>query len=92
MGVSLKCFCSSWWAMRLMMLRLQVEFRSRLSASQGATVILVHRSQRHFVLAGLIDSRRIVTASQNGRLFLAQTETVEILGENTLGLAFTAPR
>jgi hypothetical protein len=43
-----------------------------------------------FILSGLIDSRRAVTASQNGRQFTPRSAAVEIRGEDVGGLTFTA--
>lgn len=45
-----------------------------------------------FILAGLIDSHRTVTASQNGRVFTPPVATVEIRGTDVGGLTFAASR
>jgi len=45
-----------------------------------------------FVLAGLIDSRRTVTPSENGKVFTPRNVTVEIRGQDINGLAFTSSR
>lgn len=45
-----------------------------------------------FVLAGLIDSRRTVTAFQEGRELVPRAATVEIRGRDITGITFTACR
>jgi hypothetical protein len=58
----------------------------------GCTHFTYTDRKGRFILSGLIDSRRTITASQNGRLFIPQAEAVEIRGEDVGGLTFTASR
>jgi hypothetical protein len=64
---------------------------SGVCIESGSHFTYTNRKGR-FVLSGLIDSRRNVTASQEGRLFTPRAATVEIHDEDVTGLRFTASR
>jgi hypothetical protein len=77
--------------------------RGRVMAANGRSLLRVRIESGYshftytdrkgrFILSGLIDSRRSVTASQNGRLFIPRAATVEIRGEDVDGVTFTASR